>query len=57
MVLPCFNSLITKSKYFRSRCKTNKSLVLLIDRLKIVSVHDIIERFVPITYLQKIITN
>ena len=39
------------------RSQNNKSLVLLIDRLKMLSVHDVIEILVPITHLQKIITN
>ena len=41
----------TKRNYFRIRRKNNKGLVLLIDRLKILILHDIIEILVPITYL------
>ena len=43
--------LLTKMNYFKSRCKKNKSLVLLMDGLNILSVHDIIQRLVPATYL------
>ena len=38
----CVNSLITKRRSFIIGCKKNKGLFLLIDRLNIVSIHDII---------------
>ena len=45
IIFPCVNILINKRNDFRSRCKNNKSYVLLIDRLTSVSVHDIIVIF------------
>ena len=46
-----------QKKYFRIICKNNKRLVLLIDKIKIVSVHDIIDILVPTYYLLNIITD
>ena len=42
-----------QKEFFFIACNNIKGLVLQIDKLKIVSVHDIIEKLVPITNLQK----
>ena len=52
----CFHIMITNRNYFWIGCKKSKSSVWPIDWFKIVSVHEIIEILVPITYLQNIIT-
>ena len=47
--------MINNRNYFRIGCKKNKSSVLPIDRLNIISVNDIVEILVLIYYLQNII--
>ena len=46
-----------QKEVFLNWCKNNNSLVLLIDRLKIVGLHNSVEGLVPITYLQNTITD
>ena len=47
--------MINNRNYFRIGCRKNKSLVLPFDRLKIISVNDLVEKLVLINYLQNII--
>ena len=42
-----------QKEFFFIACNNIKGLVLQIDKLKIISVHDINEKLVPITNLQK----
>ena len=48
----CIGIMITDREYLRIGCKTNKSSVLTIDWLKILSMHDIIKILVSTTYLK-----